>query len=226
MMTATLATVLSALRGSSCSLDVNKPYITYEVGAIVPIDSTSSGSNAAVLSADASHPNKNPSVPAKVISPHGSNHQREILEPGQKHTSVASTGELHARIESLEVRCDWYKRELQKLAREMARSKLESAKSCKSSDTRNVNAAGVSSEPDSHTAASIKQEQRKLVRPAGSSPLPKKTNGRQRRPLNLDISGTAKLKFGPYKGGIARPKLVRGPHGWHSYGRRRAVADD
>jgi hypothetical protein len=206
-MTATLATVLSALRKPSCSLDVNKVNTTRGAVAKVTIDSTSSGINAAVLSTDANHKIRNPSAPAE--RPQSS---------GLEQTNVVSASVLHARIASLKARCDFYKNELEGV-RETARSKLRSAELPK---------RRVSFKPDSHTAGSTKQEQRRLLRSAGSSAdslLPKNANGRKRRDPDLSIIGTDKLKFYQDKGTVARPKvarpkLVRLLGGWRRVGRR------
>jgi hypothetical protein len=202
---ATLATVLSALRKPSCSLDVNKVYTTHGAVAKVPIDSTSSGINAAVLSTDANHQIRNPSVPAD--RPQSS---------GREQTNVVSASALHARIESLEARCDLYKNELRR-AHETARSKLKSAELPK---------RGVSFKQDSHTAGSTKQEQRRLLRSAGSSVdllLPKKAKGSKPRAPDLRIIGTDKLKFYQDKGTVPRPGLVRLLDGWRRIGRRRKL---
>jgi hypothetical protein len=244
-MTAALATVLSALRGSRCALDVNKSYATYEAGANVPMDSTLSGVNVAGPSTDARRPVNNSSVPAEDVRPHSSNRQRVILECRQRtthelqkvdpilsrrqneNTRFVSTRALYEDIEGLEKRCGRYERDLQQILSETVRRKLESAESCESSDNQDVDMSGVSFEPDSSTAASTKQKKRRLVRSVDSSMDPLlpnisgKRKGRRRQALDLNINGTAKLKFHHDKGKVARPKLARLQGGrWRRVGKR------
>lgn len=245
MTIASIATVMSALRKSRCSLDVFHPCIPDGVGAKSQLDSASCGLDTTTVPRDTSRPTGKIPSPARRFSSHSdmSDPQRETSEPGQTglhfqrgepipsprqddHIRIISARALRARIESLEARCDWYERELQKLAREATQSTSEFPRAYKSSGGRDINAADVSSEPDSHTTVKMKQRQRRLVRSVGSSIDPllsdasAKTRSRQRRALDLGISGTPKFKFDYDNGTTTRPKLVRLQDRWRRIGRQ------
>jgi hypothetical protein len=245
MTTAAIATVMSALRKPRCSLDVFHPCIRDGLGAKSPLDPASCGLDTATVPRDTSYPTGKTPSPAGKISPHSdeSNPQRETSEAGQTglrfqrgepipssrqddHIHIISARALRTRIESLETRCDWYERELQNLAHEATQSKSESPRAYKSSGGRDINVADVSSEPDSHTPVKMKQRQRRLVRSVGSSIDPllsdasAKTRSRQRRALDLGISGTPKFKFDYGNGTTTRPKLVRLQDRWRRIGRQ------
>lgn len=244
MTTATIATVMSALRKPRCSLDVFHPCIPDGVGAKSPLDSAPCGLDTTTVPRDASRKTGKTPSPAGRTSSHSdmSDPQRGPSEPGQTglhfqrgepsplhrqddHIHITSARALRARIESLEARCDCYERELQKLAREATQSKSESPRAYKSSGGRDINAADVSSEPDSHTTVKMKQRQRRLVKSVGSSIDPllsdgsAKTRNRKRRALDLGISGTPKFKFDYDNGTTTRPKLVRLQDRWRRMGR-------
>ena len=238
MTAATIATVISALRKPRCSLDVFRPCIGDGVGAKSPLDPPSCGLDTATVPRDTVYPTGKTSSPSGWVSPHSdmSNAQQETPEPGQTglrfqrgestplprqndHIHVISARAIRTRIESLEARCDWYERELQKLAREATQSKPESSSAHKSSVGRAIDVADVSSEPNSHTTVKMKQRQRKLVRSVGSSTdlllsnVSGKTRSRQCRALDLGISGTPKFRF-DYGNSTTRPKLVRLQDRW------------
>lgn len=245
MTTTAIATVMSALRKPRCSLDVFHPCIRDGLGAKSPLDPASCGLDTATVPRDTSYPTGKTPSPAGKISPHSdrSNPQRETSEAGQTglrfqrgepipssrqddHIHIIPARALRTRIESLETRCDWYERELQNLAHEATQSKSESPRAYKSSGGRDINVADVSSEPDSHTPVKMKQRQRRLVRSVGSSIDPllsdasAKTRSRQRRALDLGISGTPKFKFDYGNGTTTRPKLVRLQDRWRRIGRQ------
>jgi hypothetical protein len=227
MTAANIATVISALRKPRCSLDVFCPCIGDGVGPKSPLDT-------ATVPRDTIYPTGKTPSPSERVSLRSdmSNLQQETSEPGQtglrfqRGESINSLRQkdhaIRTRIESLEARCDWYERELQKLAREVTQSKPESPRAYKSSDSRDISVADVSSEPDSHTT---KQRQRRLVRSVSSSTNPLlsdasgKTRSRQRRALDLGINGTPKFKFGYGNSTTTRPKLVR-LQGWRRIGRQ------
>jgi hypothetical protein len=230
MTAATIATVISALRKPRCSLDVFGPCIGDGVGAKSPLDT-------ATVPRDTIYPTGKTPSPSERVSLRSdmSNPQQETSEPGQtglrfqRGESINSLRQkdhaIRTRIESLEVRCDWYERELQKLAREATQSKPESPGAYKSSGSRDINVADVSSEPDSHTTVKTKKRQRRLVGSVGSSTNPLlsdasgKTRSRQRRALDLGINGTPKFKFDYGNSTTTRPKLVR-LQGWRRIGRQ------
>lgn len=245
MTTTTIATVFSALRRPRCSLDVFHPCIPDGVGAKRPLDSASCGLDTTTVPRDTNRPTGKIPSPAGSISSHSdmSDSQRETSEPGQTglhfqrgepipsprqddQVHIISARTLRTRVESLEARCDLYERELQKLAREATQSKSESPRAYKSSGGRDINTADVSSEPDSHTTVKIKHRQRRSVRSVGSSIDPllsdasAKTRSRQRRALDLGISGTPKFKFDHDNGTTTRPKLVRLQDRWRRIGRQ------
>jgi len=244
MTAATIATVISALRKPRCSLDVFRPCIGDGVGAKSPLDPPSCELDTATVPRDTIYPTGETPSPSERISPHSdmSNPQQETSEPGQTglrfqrgesipslrqnyHIHINSARAIRTRIESLEVRCDWYERELQKLAREATQSKPESPGAYKSSGSRDINVADVSSEPDSHITVKTKKRQRRLVGSVGSSANPLlsdasgKTRSRQRRALDLGINGTPKFKFDYGNSTTTRPKLVR-LQGWRRIGRQ------
>jgi hypothetical protein len=219
MTAATIATVISALRKPRCSLDVFRPCIGDGVGAESLLDPPSCGPDTATVPRDTIYPTGKTLSRSGRVSPHSdmSNPPQETSEPGQTgsrfqrgqslssppqndHIHIISARAIHTRIESLEARCDCYERELQKLAREATQSKFESPGAYESSGSRDINVADVSSKSDSHTTVKTKQRQRRLVRSVGSSTNPLlsdasgKTRSRQRRALDLGISGTPKFK--------------------------------
>ena len=234
MTAATIATVISALRKPRCSLDVFRPCIGDGVGAKTPLDT-------ATVPRVTIYPTGKTPSPSERVSLHSdmSNPQQETSEPGQtglrfqrgesihslRQNDHISERAIRTRIESLEVRCDGYERELQKLAREATQSKPESPRAYKSSDSRDISVADVSSTPDSHTTVMTKQRQRRLVRPISSSTnlllsdASGKTRSRQRRALDLGINGTPKFKFDYGNSTTTRPKLVR-LQGWRRIGRQ------
>jgi hypothetical protein len=244
MTAATIATVISALRKPRCSLDVFRPCVGDGVGAKSPLDPPSCGLDTATVPRDTICPTEETPSPSERVSPHTdmSNPQQETSEPGQTglrfqrgesipslrqnyHIHINSARAIRTRIESLEVRCDWYERELQKLAREATQSKPESPGAYKSSGSRDINVADVPSKPDSHTTVKTKQRQRRLVGSVGSSTNPLlsdssgKMRSRQRRALDLGINGTPKFRFNCGESTTTRPKLVR-LQGWRRIGRQ------
>jgi hypothetical protein len=244
MTTTIVATVLSALSKPSCSYVFN-PCIFDRIDSKSSVNSASLEVDTGISSINTSHLPTDVPLVAGNIAPRSarSSYKRETPASGRTgaslskgeptplhhwddHTHTTTARALRTRIENLEERCDRCKQELRRLVREAAQDKSAPPRGCKSDDDGKVEAADISPEPDSHTTLKAKHRQRRSVRSVGSAiepPLPSastKTRSRQRRALDLGISGTPKFRLNHDNDTATRPKLVRLQNRWRRVGGR------